>query len=109
MSNKTPVELDIVRNFQYGMRANHQIEKALGIKSIYKIDFDDMSTEETATLMWGGLVHEDSQLTPDKVMELVDEHSSFPVVLGKMFEAISVSFNGDGEGKKIPAEKAEKE
>lgn len=90
-----PIELDKSRNFKYGMRALDRIEKKLKTK-ISKIDMEDLSIEETTTLIWAGLVHEDRALTVDKVMDLIDEYSSMSKVAEVMMEAFSGAF-GIGE------------
>lgn len=94
----TPIQLDKTRNFRYGMKAFSLIEKKLNLKSISQLDFDNMSMEETATIIWAGLVHEDAELTVDKVIDLVDEHSTLVDVAEIMSKAMSESF-GDGKGK----------
>lgn len=76
----TPIKLDKMRNIRFGMRANQLIERTLGIKSFLNLDLDNLSTDEIATLLWAGLVHEDSELTPDKVIDLVDEFSTQSIV-----------------------------
>jgi hypothetical protein len=85
----TPIELDKIRNLRYGMKAISQFEKILG-KNLAKIDMENLTMEEQAVIIWAGLVHEDSSLTPDRVMELIDEHSDIQTALetmGKAFEA----------------------
>lgn len=98
-----PIQLDKVRNFKYGMRALSLVEKKFK-KPINKVDMDNMTMEDTATLIWAGLVHEDKNLTPDKVMDLIDEHSSLSEVMQQLTEAISASFGAgaveeEGAGK----------
>lgn len=93
-----PVQLDKSRNFKYGMKAISLVEKKFK-KPMSKIDMDDLTMEEMATLMWAGLVHEERALTPDKVMELVDDYSSVTVVATLMGEAITEAF-GSGEEEK---------
>lgn len=95
----TPITLDKTRNFRYGMKALSLIEKSLNIKSIGKLDFENLSMEETATLIWAGLVHEDKDLTVDKVMELVDEHSTIQEAAELMGKAMNEAF-GETKGKK---------
>lgn len=95
----TPIKLDKVRNFRYGMKAMSIIEKKFK-KPIAKIDFDNMTMEDTATVIWAGLQHEDKNLTPDKVMDLIDEKGNFQEVLETMAEAMSLAFNGGKEGGK---------
>lgn len=94
-----PIKLDKVRNFRFGMKAVHLIEKNLKIKSINDLDLDNLSMEDTATVMWAGLVHEDKELTPEKVMDLVDEHSSLVTALNEMGKAFTESFSGGEEPK----------
>ncbi len=90
-----PIELDKSRNFKYGMRALDRIEKKLKTK-ISKLDMENLSIEETATLIWAGLVHEDKNLTVERVMDLIDEHSNMAKVAEVMNEAFSGAF-GIGE------------
>jgi len=86
-----PVKLDKMRNFRYGMKALALIEKALGQK-ITKINFEDLGTNETAIVIWAGLAHEDPELTPEKVMDLIDEYASMGEVFAKMQEAMKLAF-----------------
>lgn len=92
-----PIKLDKVRNFRYGMKAISLIEKKFK-KPISKIDYDNLTMEDAAVIIWAGLVHEDKDLTPDKVMELIDEYSNLTDAMGAMSEALMGSF-GTGEVK----------
>jgi len=94
----TPVELDKVRNFRYGMKAISIIEKKFK-KPIAKVDFDNLTMEDTATIIWAGLVHEDKNLTPHRVMDLIDEKGNLQEVMKAMSEAMSAAFGGKEEGK----------
>lgn len=87
-----PIKLDKMRNFRYGMKALDLIEKKFK-KPISKIDMDNLTMEDAATIMWGGLTHEDKELTPEKVMGLVDKHSDLATVLTTMGEAFEAAFN----------------
>lgn len=86
-----PIQLDKSRNFKFGMKAISLIEKKFK-KPIAKVDVASLTMEETATFIWAGLVHEDRGLTPDKVMDLIDDHSSIPAVMEVMTEALNGSF-----------------
>lgn len=94
----TPIELDKTRNFRYGMKAISQVEKKLKV-NISKIDFEDLSMEDTATIIWAGLVHEDKDLTVDGVMDLIDEHSNIGTVITTMGKALNESFSGNKKKK----------
>jgi hypothetical protein len=89
-----PIQLDKMRNFKYGMKALHLIEKKLK-KPVSKIDMDNLTMEDAATLIWAGLQHEDKDLTPDKVMDLVDEYSNIPAVMQAMGKAFAAAFGAD--------------
>lgn len=95
----TPFQLDKVRNFRYGMKAISVIEKALKT-SVSKLDFNNLTMEDTATIIWAGLVHEDKELTPDKVMDLIDDHSDIQTAIETMGKAFNESFGGNGKKKK---------
>lgn len=93
-----PIQLDKVRNFRYGMKAISIIEKKFK-KPIAKVDFDNLTMEDTATIIWAGLVHEDKNLTVEKVMDLIDEKGNLQQVMQVMSEAMSAAFGGKEEGK----------
>ncbi len=95
-----PIKLDKVRNFRYGMKAISLIEKQLK-KPISKIDLENLTMEDAAVMIWAGLVHEDKDLTPEKVMDLVDEYSDITTVLQAMGEAFRSAFGrNEGENEK---------
>lgn len=104
-----PIQLDKVRNFRYGMKALHLIEKKLK-KPISKIDMENLTMEETAIIIWAGLQHEDKDLTPEKVMDLVDEYSDIKTVIEAMGEAFRNAFgeteNEEKNGQKVAGEKS---
>lgn len=92
----TPITLDKERNFRYGMKALSLIEKKLK-KNIGQIDFNNLSIEETMTIVWAGLFHEDKDLTVDSLMDIIDEHD---IKIGAVVEAMGIAINdafGGGE------------
>ncbi|MDZ7370259.1 MAG: hypothetical protein ONB12_03710 [candidate division KSB1 bacterium] len=92
----TPIQLDKVRNFRYGMKAMHLIEQKMK-QPISKIDFDNLTMNDLATILWAGLVHEDPKLTTEKVMDLVDEYSSLVKVTKAMDEAFRYAMGESDE------------
>lgn len=99
----TPIELDKMRNLRYGMKAISLVEKKLG-RPIAKIDMDSLTMEDSAILVWAGLVHEDPDLTPDKVMDLIDDYSSLQTVMETVSVALTDAFGDGGDtGKKTKA------
>lgn len=89
-----PIELDKTRNLRYGMKAIDLIEKKFGkpIMAIEGIGNGMLTMEEYATVIWAGLVHEDKELTPAKVMDLIDEYSSLTKVTQDMWKALNETF-----------------
>lgn len=86
-----PIKLDKIRNFRYGMKAISLVEKKFK-KPISKVDMESLTMEDSATLIWAGLYHEDRDLTPDKVMDLIDEYSNLQTVMQTMQEAFQDAF-----------------
>lgn len=91
-----PIEFDKTRNLKYGMRALDAIEKKLK-KPVAQIDTDNVTMQEVATIMWAGLIHEDKDLTPSKVMDLVDDHSDILTATTIMWKAFLGAFGVDPE------------
>ncbi len=89
-----PIELDKTRNLKFGMRAINLVEKKFGkpIMSIEGMENGMLSMEQYATLLWAGLSHEDKELTPDKVMDLVDEYSTLSKASKMLWEALNEVF-----------------
>lgn len=95
-----PIELDKERSFKFGMKAIDKIEKKFK-KSIMKIEGmkdGTLTMQEYATLFHAGLMHEDKDLTPDKVMDLIDEYSTLGKVSKVFWDAFNEEFKiGDEE------------
>lgn len=85
-----PYQLDKVRNLRYGMVALSLIEEQSG-KSLGSWDLNNVSIKDLGILLWAGLYHEDKDLTPLSVMELIDEYSDLEeagTMVGKAIDAI---------------------
>lgn len=87
----TIYELDKARNLKFNMKALALIEKKLNIK-IGQIEQSGIGINEIAVILWAGLQHEDASLTIEKVMDLVDEHSSLDEAAEKIGKAFDESF-----------------
>lgn len=95
-----PIELDRARNFRYGMKAISHIEKKLK-RPMAKVDLEALTMEDTSIVIWAGLVHEDKNLTPNRVMDLIDDKGNLQEVLESMGEAFKYAFGpGNGEEEK---------
>jgi len=98
MKAYTPIALDKSRNLRYGMKAFSKIEDTLG-KPLAQIDLNNLTQKQLATFVWAGLEHEDKSLTPDSVMDLIDDHSDIQTVAETLGKAIQESL---GKQKPIP-------
>lgn len=101
----TPIQLDKMRNFRYGMKAISIVEKKFE-KPIAKIDFNNLTMEDTAIIIWAGLQHEDKELTPDRVMDIIDESGKLQETIEAMGEAVSEAF-GKKDSKEVKENKDE--
>ncbi|KAF5047422.1 hypothetical protein DSECCO2_460530 [anaerobic digester metagenome] len=92
-----PIKLDKERNLKFGMRAIDRIEKKYGkpMMEIEGLQDGLLTMEKTATIIWAGLVHEDNTLTPEIVMDLIDEYSSIPEVTKEMWKALNSVFGAE--------------
>lgn len=84
------VKMDKTRSFRFCMRGISHIEKKLG-KPIAKIDFNNLSMEEMAVVIQGGLVHEDKEIglkTPDEIMDIIDQNDNLEEIMNAMSEAM---------------------
>lgn len=100
-----PIELDKERTFRFGMKAINKLEKHFK-KPIMKIEgMQDgtLTMDEYAILFHAGLMHEDEELTPGRVMDLIDKHSSVGKVSKVFWSAFNEEFKTGAEGE----EKAE--
>lgn len=96
-----PIELDKERSFKFGMKAIDRIEKKFK-KPITSIQMGELTMQDYAVLFHAGLIHEDKELTPDEVMNLVDEYSTMGKVSKVMWEAFNESLKtGDEEEEKL--------
>jgi hypothetical protein len=83
MKKSVMIQLDKIRNLRYGMNALVTIEELTG-KSITKIDLSDISMKDLRTILFAGLYHEDKELTPEKVGNLIDEHGNLSEIAEKL-------------------------
>lgn len=86
-----PIKLDRERQFKYGMRAISLIEKKFK-KPISQVDLNNLTMEESAVFIWAGLAHEDKNLSPDRVMDIVDQYSNYTAVINLAGEALQGAF-----------------
>lgn len=96
------IELDKPRRLRYGMNALVLIEEVTGktlsemLKNKNNLEGDEQGVEfsfkDVRTIIYAGLSHEDKDLTPEIVGELIDEYGDLEEITTKMGEAFEISF-----------------
>lgn len=99
MKKGVTIELDKPRTLRYGMNALAKIEDVTG-KSMMNLDLNNVGIRELLAIVYAGLYHEDKELTPEKVGDLIDEYADMNTVAEKIGEAFNLAFGADqGTGK----------
>ena len=94
----TPVKLDKMRNFRYGMRSLALIERTLG-KPLARLDFNAITVDEIMTVVWAGLVHEDKDLTVERLYDIVDDNNiPLNTIVDALQKAIGDAYGSPDEG-----------
>ena len=102
-----PVKLDKHRNLLFGFGAL-QLFKSIHGKSLMKIDFEEEDIEDVMPLMiYVGLKHEDSDLTQEKTVELIDAHLGFAGLM-ELMPKIMAELNVEGKSKGKNSQAAKK-
>jgi hypothetical protein len=97
----TTINLDKERKLRFGMRQLIDLEKLLG-KPFSRIGFD-ISMEDITKMLYVGLKWDDSTLTLEKVIDLIDENSED---LSSILEITMEAFNNSlGKPKEDDEEK----
>ena len=82
------IQLDKDRNLFYGMRALRKIQEVTG-KNPYGADFwNNLDAQSVSTVLWAGLLHEDSSLSIEQVEELIDTYADLQTAFSRMAEAL---------------------
>ena len=93
------INLDKPRRLRYTINALVALEEKLG-KPISAIDRTKIGIKEFRLLLWAGLIHEDPNLTEEKVGELMDE-ADINYIAEKINEAIQISLGMKGDIKNV--------
>lgn len=102
MKTYVPIKLDKMRNLRYSFKALSRLEEEFGC-SIATINFATLSVRQIVTFIWAGLIHEDNDLTVDKVMDLMDDSElEMDELMEKVTEAMDAALASMGAGKKKP-------
>ena len=99
MKKSCPVMIDKERHLRYGLVAIDMIEEELD-KAISQLDLANLRTKEAAVVIWAGLYHEDKELSPKQILELIDDsEADYTKIMEVVGEAISEAFDVKDEKK----------
>ena len=107
-----PIVLDKPRNLRFGMEAMIAIEDETGrcfprsIATLVGAKTGKFSMKDFRNLIWAGLKHEDENLTPKQVSEILD-NSDFEDLLGRIAQAVEGAIGEQGNPKAGATKKAE--
>lgn len=94
MANKhrgeVSIMLDKERTLRLTANAVVRVEKEIGFP-ITKLNEDTLGFEAIRALLWGSLLHEIKDLTPDEAGELIDQ-SGIEYVAEKMLDVLTLVF-----------------
>lgn len=105
MKKSVTIELDKARNLRYGLNALVKIEELIG-KPITVIDLSRLSISDLRNIVFAGLMHEDKELTSEKVGDLIDEYSDIATVASKVADAFTIAFGSGKSGKNAKSPQA---
>lgn len=91
MSQYVPITLDKTRNLRYGIKALKIIEDTLD-KPMAEMDLTKLKINDLTVFTYAGLVHEDKELTVEKVLDLIDEFSTIEELATAIGKAVEVAF-----------------
>lgn len=83
--------LDQDRNLKLGFRGIARLEKVFG-QNVDQWNLKELSFEQVAEILAESLRREIPDITADKVMDLIDDHSDIPSAIKKTFECLNETF-----------------
>lgn len=102
------VQLDKPRKLRFGVNALITVEEMTG-KSITEFNFNSISMKDIRTIIYAGLVHEDKDLTPEIVGNLIDEYSSVTEISEALGKAMDNTYGKAKETEIVPLPKFQTE
>ncbi len=99
MKHGVTINLDKPRTLRYGINALAKIED-LTNKPLVKLDLKNVGIKDLLIITYAGLCHEDSNLTIEKVGDIIDEYSSLGEIAEKVGEALTLAFGKEDKSSK---------
>lgn len=99
MKHGVTINLDKPRTLRYGINALAKIED-LTNKPLVKLDLKNVGIKDLLIITYAGLCHEDSNLTIEKVGDIIDEYSSLGEIAEKVGEALTLAFGKENKSSK---------
>ena len=99
MKHGVTINLDKPRILRYGINALAKIED-LTNKPLVKLDLKNVGIKDLLIITYAGLCHEDSNLTIEKVGDIIDEYSSLGEIAEKVGDALTLAFGKEDKSSK---------
>lgn len=99
MKHGITINLDKPRTLRYGINALAKIED-LTNKPLVKLDLKNVGIKDLLIITYAGLCYEDSNLTIEKVGDIIDEYSSLGEIAEKVGEALTLAFGKEDKSSK---------
>lgn len=99
MKHGITINLDKPRTLRYGINALAKIED-LTNKPLVKLDLKNVGIKDLLIITYAGLCLEDSNLTIEKVGDIIDEYSSLGEIAEKVGEALTLAFGKEDKSSK---------
>ena len=99
MKHGITINLDKPRTLRYGINALAKLED-LTNKPLVKLDLKNVGIKDLLIITYAGLCHEDSNLTIEKVGDIIDEYSSLGKIAEKVGEALTLAFGKEDKSSK---------
>lgn len=99
MKHGITINLDKPRTLRYGINALAKIED-LTNKPLVKLDLKNVGIKDLLIITYAGLCHEDSNLTIEKIGDIIDEYSSLGEIAEKVGEALTLAFGKEDKSSK---------
>lgn len=99
MKHGVTINLDKPRTLRYGINALAKIED-LTNKPLVKLDLKNVGIKDLLIITYAELCHEDSNLTIEKVGDIIDEYSSLGEIAEKVGEALTLAFGKEDKSSK---------
>lgn len=106
IDNLVKITLDKERHLRLTLKGMIEFEKLTGKNLLEGFSLEEFSLEHTAAILFASLVHEDNELTYDKVLNMVDM-GNLVAVMNAVTECLTQMLPKAEEGERPLAKKSQ--